>query len=452
MKYLRFWKGLFITVLFIVIIFQGFGYFFKLPNEKRNSNIITSLKVSNSFTTNWSRTWGGIDYEYGYGVEVDSSGNVYLVGTTFSFGEGGSDMVLVKYNNKGEKQWNVTWGGIYDDQGGGIAIDNSQNLYIVGSTNSSGEGGFDIVLVKYNIFGVEIWNRTWGGIKKDRGYEVAIDSSGNILVAGNTISFGEGWEDLVIIKYNNAGIQIWNNTWGGASNYDYGEGVDVDSFDNVYLVGTTFSFGQGSGDMVLVKYDSFGVQLWNQTWGDVYFDYCSGVAVDTSDNVYLVGGTDKFEYMNMILVKFNSTGILKWNRSYGGSWPSHAIGRAIEVNSSDSVLISGYSSFSFDEEEDMVLVNYNSLGEQLWDCTWGGSNFDAGLGITLGSPRDVYVVGITESFGAGEFDIALVKFNPGTNRGTNGKIAGFHIFLFIIMMGILTILYLKKRKNIFHFS
>lgn len=314
MKYLRFWKGLFITVLFIVIIFQGFGYFFKLPNEKRNSNIITSLKVSNSFTTNWSRTWGGIDYEYGYGVEVDWSGNVYLVGTTFSFGEGGSDMVLVKYNNKGEKQWNVTWGGIYDDQGGGIAIDNSQNLYIVGSTNSSGEGGFDIVLVKYNIFGVEIWNRTWGGIKKDRGYEVAIDSSGNILVAGNTISFGEGWEDLVIIKYNNAGIQIWNNTWGGASNYDYGEGVDVDSFDNVYLVGTTFSFGQGSGDMVLVKYDSFGVQLWNQTWGDVYFDYCSGVAVDTSDNVYLVGGTDKFEYMNMILVKFNSTGILKWNR------------------------------------------------------------------------------------------------------------------------------------------
>lgn len=167
MKYLRFWKGLFITVLFIVIIFQGFGYFFKLPNEKRNSNIITSLKVSNSFTTNWSRTWGGIDYEYGYGVEVDWSGNVYLVGTTFSFGEGGSDMVLVKYNNKGEKQWNVTWGGIYDDQGGGIAIDNSQNLYIVGSTNSSGEGGFDIVLVKYNIFGVEIWNRTWGGIKKE---------------------------------------------------------------------------------------------------------------------------------------------------------------------------------------------------------------------------------------------------------------------------------------------
>ncbi|KKK92161.1 hypothetical protein LCGC14_2705720, partial [marine sediment metagenome] len=77
-------------------------------------------------------------------------------------------------------------------------------------------------------------------------------------------------------------------------NGDYGRGVAVDSSDNVYVAGGTDSFGAGQDDIFLVKYDSSGVHQWNLTWGGITEDYSMGVAVDSSDNVYVAGITNSF--------------------------------------------------------------------------------------------------------------------------------------------------------------
>ena len=151
------------------------------------------------------------------------------------------------------------------------------------------------------------WNRTWGGALSDYGEAVAVDSSDNIYLAGYTATFGAGDNDMVLVKYNNHGLQLWNRTWGGIL-YDRGDGVAVDSFDNVYLGGYTANFGAGDTDMVLVKYDSYGVQLWNRTWGGILYDRGDGVAVDSFDNVYLGGYTANFGAgeTDMVLVKYDS--------------------------------------------------------------------------------------------------------------------------------------------------
>jgi len=98
------------------------------------------------------------------------------------------------------------------------------------------------------------------------------------------------------VKYDSSGVQQWNRTWGGIDE-DGGSLTAVDSSDNVYISGWTVSFGAGDSagdsDMVLVKYDSSGVQQWNRTWGGI--DPGWGVAVDSSDNVYLAGDTSKRE-------------------------------------------------------------------------------------------------------------------------------------------------------------
>ncbi|KKL03761.1 hypothetical protein LCGC14_2622900 [marine sediment metagenome] len=242
-----------LSILFFFIIVQGLTTFSIKQDDKENKNIVPLLSASNSVAIEWDRTWGGSGSDYGWGVAVDSSDSVYLAGHTDSFGAGDGDMVLVKYDSSGVQQWNRTWGGIYFDYGWGVAVDSSDNVYLAGYTYSFGAGAADMVLVKYDSFGVQQWNRTWGRSGSDDGWGVAVDSSDNVYLAGDTVSFGAGDGDMVLVKYDSFGVQQWNRTWGG-SNWDRGYGVAVDSYDNVYLAGTTENFGAGAADMVLVKY------------------------------------------------------------------------------------------------------------------------------------------------------------------------------------------------------
>jgi len=398
-----------ISILYFCSIVSGLNTFSNEQDDKDNKNIVPLLSASNSVVIKWNRTWGGIDGDYGMGVAVDSSDNVYLAGQTDSFGAGGYDMVLVKYDSSGGQQWNRTWGGIDGDYGEGVAVDSSDNVYLAGVT-SFGAGGYDMVLVKYDSSGGQQWNRTWGGSLFDFGMGVAVDSSDNVYLAGQTYSFGAGDYDMVLVKYDSSGGQQWNRTWGG-SNWDSGMGVAVDSSDNVYLAGNTESYGAGWDDMVLVKYDSSGGQQWNRTWGGGNRDYGWEVAVDSSDNVYLAGGTGCFGAgsVDMVLVKYDSSGGQQWNRTWGGSnWDS---GSGVAVDSSDNVYLAGTTG-SFDLGwDDMVLVKYDSSGGQQWNRTWGGSiYFDSGEGVAVDSSDNVYLAGGTGSFGAGSGDMVLVKY------------------------------------------
>ena len=124
--------------------------------------------------------------------------------------------------------------------------------------------------------GSQLWNTTWGGTGYEKGKAVAIASDG-VYVAGYTWSFGAGGYDAFLVKYDTDGSQLWNTTWGGASN-ELGYGVAV-AGDGVYFTGSTESFGAGDSDALLVKYDSGGNQLWNTTWGEADTEYGSSVAV-----------------------------------------------------------------------------------------------------------------------------------------------------------------------------
>ncbi|MFX1497671.1 MAG: SBBP repeat-containing protein [Promethearchaeota archaeon] len=378
-------------------------------NNKENRNVRNYLSTSNSHTQEWNRTWGGSNYDEGMGVAVDSADNVYLAGYTYSFGAGSDDMILTKYNSLGVQQWNRTWGGSNYDEGMGVAVDSADNVYLAGYTESFGAGSGDMVLAKYNSLGVQQWNCTWGGSSSDMGTGVAVDSTDNVYLVGYTYSFGAGYYDMVLAKYNSLGVQQWNRTWGGSS-IDEGTGVAVDSADNVYLAGYTYNFGAGSGDMVLAKYNSLGVQQWNCTWGGSSLDEGTGVAVDSADNVYLVGYTLSFGagYYDMVLAKYNSLGVQQWNRTWGGS--SIDEGTGVAVDSADNVYLAGYTYNFGAGSGDMVLAKYNSLGVQQWNCTWGGSSLDEGTGVAVDSADNVYLVGITSSFGAGSYDMVLVKF------------------------------------------
>ncbi|KKM74683.1 hypothetical protein LCGC14_1397870 [marine sediment metagenome] len=434
-----------ILILYFFTIVQGLSTFSNEQDDKNNKNIVPLLSASNSVAMEWNLTWGGNGPDYGFGVAVDSLNNVYLAGYTRSFGAGSYDMVLVKYNYSGVHQWNRTWGGSNEDYGRRVAVDSSDNMYLAGSTRSFGAGSSDMVLVKFDSSGVQQWNRTWGGSDDDYGSGVAVDSSDNVYLAGGTRSFGAESYDMVLLKYDSSGVQQWYRIWDGGD-ADYCRGVAVDSSDNVYLAGETGSFGAGSYDMVLVKYDSSGVQQWYRIWGGIDYDFGRGVAVDSSDNVYLAGYTHSFGAgsSDMVLVKYDSSGLQQWNRTWGGS--GHEEAHGVAVDSSDNVYLAGENNTYGAGHGDMALVKHDSSGVQQWNRIWGGSGPDYGYGVVVDSSDNVYLAGYTHSFGAGSSDMVLVKFGI-EKREKEQAISGYDLSLFTCVIGVITAISLNKKYN-----
>lgn len=311
----------------------------------------------------WDVRWnGGVGHggARGYGVAVDSSENVYLGGMTWIDAPSGhSDMVLVKYNSFGVQKWNSTWGGTANDEGYGVAVDLVNDyVYLAGYTDSFTVGGSDMVLVQYDSDGGQIWNRTWGGSDDDVCNGVAVDSSYNVYLAGTTKSFGKGEEDMVLVKFDSGGNFEWNRTWGWIEE-DMGQGVAVDSSGYVYLAGSTNYYDASGTDMVLVKYDDSGVEQWKHIWSGDSTDEGYGVAVDSLDNVYLTGMTYSFGevYSDMVLVKYNNLSVQQWNHTYGGSYNEY--GRGIAVDSVDNIYLAVMELTS----PDMLLVKYDKVPE-----------------------------------------------------------------------------------------
>ncbi len=434
-----------LSILYFCIIVQGLNTFSNEQDDKDSKNIVPLLSASNSVAIEWNRTWGGSEREYGSGVAVDSLNNVYLAGITTRGPAGSYDMVLVKYNSSGVQQWNRTWGGSKEDSGRRVTVDSSDNVYLAGNTYSFGAGSLDMVLVKFDSSGVQQWNRTWGGSDDDYGHGVAVDSSDNVYLAGGTESFGAESYDMVLVKYDSSGVQQWNRIWDGGD-ADYGRGVAVDSSNNVYLAGDTRSFGAGSFDMVLVKYDSSGVQQWYHTWGGGDGDYGSEVTVDSSDNLYLAGYTRSFGAgsSDMVLVKYDSSGVQQWNRTWGGS--DGESGSGVAVDSTNNVYLAGETESFGAGYEDMVLVKFDSSGVQQWYRTWGGSEWDVGNGVAVDSSDSVYLAGFTYSFGAGYEDLVLVKFGV-EKREKEQAISGYDLLLFTCVIGVITAISLHKKYS-----
>ena len=398
-----------VCILFLSFLLQGNT---ALKDKQDNSNRLNLDILSSSSIPNvilWNTTWGGSGDDSAYDIGVDSLNNIYVAGRTTSFGAGGEDMVLVKYNSLGEQQWNTTWGGINDERAF-MALDSSDNIILVGYTNSFGAGNQDIVLVKYNNLGEEQWNTTWGGINDEFSSSIVLDSSDNIILAGHTNNTVDGNSDIVLVKYNNLGEHQWNTTWGGSS----GEGaysIALDSSENIYITGFTTSFGAGSLDMVLIKYNNLGERQWNTTWGGSGLEYGSGISFDSSNSIYLVGVTNSFGAgsIDITLVKYNTLGELQWNTTWGGS-NGDGTWDGIVLDSSGNIFLAGYTGSFGAEGRDIILVKYNNLGEHQWNTTWGGSGDDYGEAIAFDSSENVYITGYTKSFGAGNEDIVLIKY------------------------------------------
>jgi uncharacterized delta-60 repeat protein len=302
------------------------------------TNDIQIAKYNTSGVIQWQRTLGGNgNTNRGYSITVDSSSNVYLCGG--SFVGVSNDIQIAKYNTSGTIQWQRRLSNSSgQDLGNSVAVDSSGNVYIFGYSNQSGTT--DCQIAKYDTSGTIQWQRTLSG-GTEIGYSVAVDSSGNSYVCGYT-SFGvSGTWGFIIAKYNTSGTIQWQRRLD-SSGQDYGYSVAVDSSGNVYVCGQ--SNASGTDDIQIAKYDTSGTIQWQRTLGGGASDVGYSIAVDSSSNVYVCGYSNASGTVDIQIAKYNTSGTIQWQRSLGSS--STDIGNSVAVDSSGNVYLCGYTSVS----------------------------------------------------------------------------------------------------------
>jgi len=367
------------------------------------------LKYSPSGEKLWNVTWGGVNYECAYGVSVDSTNNIVVTGYTNSSGAGLDDVFVAKYSSSSALIWSQTWGEYYNDQGYDIAIDSVDDIVVAGCTDNSGTGGYNTLVMKYTSLGEYQWNLTFGG-GNDFGRSISVDSADNIVIAGYKYVFEiSGW-DAFVAKSHATGSLLWDRVWGGI-NDDRGYSVTQDSLGNILIAGTTESFGAGGADVFVANYSETGVLLWNSTWGGSESDYGNDVTVDSTNHALVVGYTDSFSstlglYDTFIL---HVSADPLWQTTWGG--PTTDNGQSVAVDSANNMILTGFTDSSGLGSNDAFVVKYSFSGNLLWSKTWGGNLDDRSYGIAADSASNVIIAGYTDSFGVGLYDAFVAKYS-----------------------------------------
>ena len=331
-------------------------------NSFGNSVDVYLVKTDGNGNELWTKTFGGTGGDYGYSIQQTSDGGYIITGWTNSFGNS-VDVYLVKTDGNGNEIWSQTLGGTGGDYGYSVQ-QTSDGGYIITGYTIHLTNGFGVSLIKTDGSGNELWTKTFGGTDVDKGFSVQQTIDGGYIINGVTKSFGNGYEDVYLIKTDGSGNEQWTKTFGGTG-YDVGESVQQTQDGGYIITGWTESFGSGGiDDIYLIKTDGSGNELWSQTLGGTGYDMGYSVQ-QTSDGGYIItGSTSSFgNSYDLYLIKTNGNGIEEWSQTFGGI-DDNETGWSVQQTSDGGYIITG-ETLSFGNgngEEDIYLVKTDDQG------------------------------------------------------------------------------------------
>lgn len=421
---------------------------------------------------------GGSSTDAAEDVAIDSKGNIIIRGRTKSSNfpvstsasqttlSGVDDTFIVKMTPTGMRLWATYFGGGASEEGlvtGGLAIDHNDNILITGSTKSDSSsfpetvgafqrkrnGQTDAYVAKFSSTGTLVWATYYGGSQIDEGDGIAVDSDNNVLVSGETISsnfpvspgafqtsiLGSN-SDGFIVKFNSNGQRLWATYFGGSgAAYELMYDIQADNNNNIIVVGTGASgfpvtstasqttFG-GVRDAVVAKFSTSGSRIWATYLGGTGEESAYRAAVDSDNNIVVVGFTGSTSASFPItttavqttfggggydgfVTKFSSSGSRIWSSFYGGSQSDEMYGVALD--GSNNIYIAGSSastnlSVTADAVKATLSGSYDAFalkldknGKRSWCTYFGGTSSDNGSAIAVDPSGVAYLAGYTTS-------------------------------------------------------
>jgi hypothetical protein len=363
----------------------------------------------------FQRTYGGTEDDGGQAVVQTADGGYYVVGYTCTSGSSGADVFVIATDPSGEQRWTQVFGGQpADDYGYGVAMTAQGDCLAAGYLITGGHA--DVALHGNTADGGQLWIKLYGGSSDDMAYSIARNSDGGFLVAGVTYSFGTGRPNVYVLRTDSLGDTLWTRAYGGANeDYAFSARQTVDS--GFIICGTTYSYGAGQSDIYLIKTNAAGDTQWTRTYGGAEHEHGHSV-FQTADSGYVICGTT-YSYgagdADIWLIRTNADGDTLWTRAFGGDTAD--LGHSVAQTADHGFILCGQTASFGAGNYDVWLIKTDSTGDTLWTSAFGGGDEDIGYSVQPTTEGGYIVAGMTKSLGEGGADFYLIKTDA------NGRVA-----------------------------
>ena len=378
--------------------------------------IYQSQDSSNRVLVDWAQIYSSRlvpTIDVAKAMTVDSAGNVIVTGYTRDLSVN-HNYLTVKYNSSGMQLWAVK----QDDKRAvpvALASDGQGNVFVTGSVF---EGRSDFYTIKYDPYGFMEWeaihNTDEHDFFEDHPSDVVIDSEGNVYVTGGSAAIEGGGTAYLTVKYSPDGEEIWVARYGNDMPYNHAQALDVDSMGNVVVTGS-FINPETDFDIVTIKYDRTGSEMWIVNYDGsypYYMDRAVDITIDNLGNIYVTGDSySQDNQFDFVSIKYNSDGDELWSRHYD-AYGQEDSPSEIGLDHSGNIIVAG-SSYSETSDYDFVIVKYNNAGQEQWTARYdvGGGSCDKCTGLSIDASGNVYATGKTSSAGP-DSDYVTVAYNP----------------------------------------
>ena len=424
--------GIFVCTLFMISTFATAVNVKTHSHEDNQISLSDPEMVGIAFLNDgpeeeWNVTFGGDRYDVFFTVQETGDGGFIAVGgRDASAWDIGGDSWLVKTDENGNMQWNKTFGGQKTDNGHGV-LQTSDDGYIISAiTESYGAGSADAWVIKTDVDGNELWNKTYGGYFYDLAEKtIPLTPNEEFLIVGSTLSFGtEGSRDGWLIKIDADGNEKWNKTYGTKDSEHLWE-VHITSDGEYVMIGYVENSSTRRRDAWVLKTDADGDLQWEKKYGPAY----QGLSIhETADNGYIliaeVKDTVFGGYLNAWMVKINEDGDEKWTKLFitPQGEDCFAVHHNIQHIQDTEFILTGVTNAELPVYSvgDMWLTKTDGDGNILWEKIIGGPEYDTTYTVDLTSDGGFISAGMTKSFGTGDnFNAWLVKVSDYENQRPN---------------------------------
>ncbi|MFQ6613084.1 MAG: hypothetical protein ACE5D2_08300 [Fidelibacterota bacterium] len=318
------------------------------------------------------------------------------------------DLWLLKADKTGSEIWQRRLGGNSTDRANAIIQARDGNLLVAGETYSFGQGTYDMWLINLDVDGNISWHRTYGGSGIERAYDLCQAQDKGFVLTGFTEAPGRGSSDVIILKTDSLGNQEWSQTYGGEG-IDRGYGICNLGNRGYAIAGYTTSNTSGGLDMLILRVDKNGYKLWEINYGGKKDDQARAILFTSDGGLIVAGGTysEGSGLEDLICLRLDLEGKVLWKKVYGGKLSDGATAVAETVDG--GFILTGYTESESAGYQDVWLLKLDNNGDQLWSRTFGGPTTDEANAVKQTSDDGYIVSGLSKSTGYRETDVWVIK-------------------------------------------
>jgi hypothetical protein len=338
-----------------------------------------------------------------------------------------TDLYVMKTDSLGNMLWSASFGGTNQEYPYQMVESGDGNYLIVGYTSSYGAGKYDTWLLKMGPAGNIIWTKTYGGADDDVGHSIIATTDGNFVIAGRSSSFHPANSEAYLMKVDPLGNTLWTQYYGGPQ-YETAHSVQQCLDGGYIFCGQTYSYGQGAGDIYMVKTDSYGNAVWSQTFGGTGIDDGNWILQNT-DGTYIIcaetSSTGQQKDYDVQVIKTDAGGNSIWSKLYGGS--DKDISHMMQLTSDGGYVIAAISrSFGW-VNPDMWIVKIDVAGNTSWTQHYGGYDHEHCYAVKQTTDGGYIALGHTLSYGPTE-QIMFLKLDGSGAVSVEEPLAASNLF------------------------